>query len=91
MATIEQLIERKALTRVDVPLDGEQRQWRTILAVDRLVKWMGSELPVLDGNRGDLTPIQQLDALFADFVSGETLEFRRHLRVIKPTRKGSGN
>jgi hypothetical protein len=91
MATIEQLIERNVLTRVDVPLDGEQRPWRTILAVDRIVKWMGGELPILDGNRGDLTPIQQLDAFFADFVSGEKLEFRRHLRVIKPTSRVSGN
>lgn len=87
MATIEQLIERDALTCVDVPLDGGP-PWRTLLSVERLVNWIGATLPMLEGNWGDLNPIQQLDALFADFASGAPLEFRRHIRVIQPRHDG---
>jgi hypothetical protein len=84
MATTEQLIERKALTRVDVPLYGGERPWRSFLALERLIHWMTDALPSLEGNWGDLNPIQQLDAVLADFVSGAPLEFRRHVRVIRP-------
>lgn len=88
MATLEQLVERNALVCVDVPLDGGKQPWRTLLSTARLINWLSTDLPSLDGNRGDLSPVQQLDTLFADFIAGEPLGLARHLKLIHPRNNG---
>jgi hypothetical protein len=88
MATTEQLIGDGVLTRLDIPLDGVDRPWRCILATKGFMVWLTESLPTLEGNWGDLDPTQQLDAIFADFVAGEPLEFRKHIRVIQPWQNG---
>ena len=85
MATIETLIQRGSLIRIDVDLDGPEQVFRRLLALPRFGPLMETRLPTFVSSTGaEMTPLEQVDVLFHDFVVGKPLNHGRQFRRITP-------
>lgn len=90
MATIANLLENGFLVALDITLDGRVQPWRRLVASPQFVTWVQRDLPNLESSSigCEITPIEQVDALFSRFVSGETLHFDRQFHCLRPSTAG---
>jgi hypothetical protein len=85
MSTIEGLVERGAISRIDVALDVGEQPLRLLYGTPGFIEWLKQ---ILDGiepkaKLGDTTPAEQLDQLFHMFLTGAPLAHMRQFRYIR--------
>lgn len=83
MTTLIELCESGVLVPIDPLEDGEQ-PWRTLYATQDFVTWLDNSLPEIDHNDlySDLTPVEQVFAVFHEYVSGETFSDDRRFKKL---------
>jgi hypothetical protein len=85
MQTISNLLEIRAIVKLEVPLAPRQQPKRLLYGTPDFVEWLtrimcGDE----PSNRlGDATPSEQIDHLFHIYLSGLPMEFTRQFRMIR--------
>lgn len=86
MATLSSLVTAGALERISVELEG-RLSWRSLYGTPEFIRWLDEVLPYLEpGSAGaEITPNEQVDALFFDFISGERLEEDRRFKALSRT------
>lgn len=86
MATIPKLIECNALVRIEVELEGRELPWRHLVGTPRFIKWLADVLPELQSSSigCEITPLEQIDALFAEFITGRPLNHGRQFSCLRP-------
>lgn len=85
MITIDSLVNRGAITKIEVDLDSCDQPTRLLYGTSEFIQWLneilqGAEPP----NRlGEATPAEQLDDLFQVFLSGKPLVFTKQFRAVR--------
>jgi hypothetical protein len=90
MATPDTLKTAGLLEPVEVELDGNQQPQRLIYAHPRADSWLNGTLPQLEADgyvEGALTPEEQADTLFYQFISGATA-FQMAPNCLRPKDDG---
>ena len=84
MPTLTKLIDDGQLVRIEIELEGAL-PWRTLLGTPDFVRWLDEELPKLETTivGGDLTPEEQVYAIFYDYVTGAHIQFHTDDRRFK--------
>lgn len=86
MATIARLLETNALFEIEPDLDEGVQPQRYLYAVPRFRRFL-DEVPTLKSTWNiDETPVQQLDALLAEFLGTEPFTVSRRFGPIFPSR-----
>ena len=87
MATLGALADAGALVRIEVDLDDEKQTWRCLYGTPEFVAWLQGVLPNLETGVMDaeLSPSEQVFALFADFIEGQHFEEDRRFRRLRRT------
>lgn len=88
MATLANLAAAgRELFAIDLPLDGADQVWRRLYGTPDFIRWLNDTLPVLDTCiiGGEATPYDQVDAIFADYISGEPIPFDRRFKKLSRT------
>jgi hypothetical protein len=85
MLTIEDLVERGAISRIDVALEAGEQPLRLLYGTPGFIDWLKQ---ILDGlepkvRLGEITPAEQLDQLFHMFLTGRPLAHMRQFRYIR--------
>ncbi|TIP70341.1 MAG: hypothetical protein E5X53_28270 [Mesorhizobium sp.] len=90
MATLDELVAGKHLIELDGGLDGNELPQRFLYAFPHALKWLDQTLPALEAELGDgkLSPIEQVDVLFHDFVSDEDFSYYERSHSMLPTNLG---
>lgn len=90
MATLEQLVESGQLISLGGGLDGHELPERLLYAFPHVVEWLDQTLPDLEPELGDgkQSPVEQMDGLFHDFVSGADLAFYDRSHSMIPANLG---
>lgn len=85
MATLSLLADGDELDRVEIELDSGRQPWRCLYATPQFSEWAGNVLPtMLTGvMQAEITPNEQVYALFADFIEGKHLEEDRRFKPLK--------
>ena len=85
MLTIAALEDRGAIRRIDVELSPRAQPCRLLYGVPGFIAWLQERTRTNERSPMglELSPSQQLDNLFHDFVSGEPLAFSRQFRFIR--------
>lgn len=74
MATLSELVEKGDLSRIEVELERGEQPWRRIYAIPTFTAWLGDKLPTLSTSiYADAEPIEQVDAVFHEYIVGEHL------------------
>ncbi len=83
MATLLELCESGLLIKID-PLEDDEQPWRTLYATPEFVEWLDAVLPVMDHNElySSLLPIEQVFAVFHEFVSGDEFSTDRRFKKL---------
>ncbi|MDE0970445.1 MAG: hypothetical protein OSA51_13790 [Octadecabacter sp.] len=83
MATLIQLCESGSLDVID-PLEPGELPWRFLYATMDFLDWIERELPVLGHNElySDLSPLEQVYAVFFEYVSGEDFSSDRRFKKL---------
>ncbi|WP_370285799.1 hypothetical protein [Pseudooceanicola nanhaiensis] len=86
MATLLQLCESGALEIID-PLEADELSQRTLYATPDFLEWIEQELPIIahNGLYSDLSPIEQVYAVFVEYVSGEEFTSDRRFKKLSST------
>ena len=89
MATLTKLVADGALTEIEVETEGES-PWRYLYGIDKFTDWLANDLPKLTSQLIGVedTPEEQVDDLFAQFVSGAELVPNERYRLLTPKPKG---
>lgn len=83
MATLLDLELHDALIRLDPALSLRCQELRVIYVFPRLAVWMAEKLPLLESTWNiEDCPIEQLDALIAQFCSGEALAYGQRFKPL---------
>ncbi|MBN9332973.1 hypothetical protein [Devosia sp.] len=84
MATISVLADNGDLNRVEIELDSGRQPWRCLYATPEFSEWAGSALPRLETGvmQAEITPNEQVYALFADFIEGKHFEENKRFRSL---------
>lgn len=87
MATLEELEASGHLVRIDVPLDGGEQVWRRLFGTPDFVKWLDEDLPQLVTTvvGGEISPFEQVDARFHEYVVGEPIQDDRRFKGLSWT------
>lgn len=87
MATLQQLEQQNALICIDVGLDPDEQIWRKLYATPEFTTWLDQDLPQLESASVgcELSPYEQVDAIFYDFVIGESLDDDRRFKKLHST------
>lgn len=90
MATLSELCEQHELEQLGGGLDENEQPGRLLYALPHVVDWLENALPALDPilDEGRQSPLQQVDDLFHDFVSGEDLAFYERSHSMLPAERG---
>ncbi len=83
MATLIELCESGELERIN-PLEEDEQPWRTLYATLNFIQWLDERLPEVEHNNlySDLSPLEQVFAVFHEYVSGsEFLKDRRFKKL----------
>ncbi|GAB1717132.1 MAG: hypothetical protein NTAFB05_21740 [Nitrobacter sp.] len=85
MSTIEDLVERGAISKIDVALDVGEQPLRLLYGTPGFIEWLKQILGGIEPNvrLGDTTPAEQLDHLFHMFLTGRPLVHMRQFRYIR--------
>ncbi|KAB1079388.1 hypothetical protein [Methylobacterium soli] len=88
MATVAKLREGGQIVSIEVELDRRDQPQRMLFGTPGFLEWLtellGSPDPSPLGL--ELSPAEQLDALFADYISGAPLNHTRQFRILRPSR-----
>lgn len=90
MATLAELVGRQELVRLGGGLlPSEQVQGR-LFAFPHVIDWLESVLPQLDAELSDgrQSPLEQIDDLFHDFVTGTNLDYWERTHSMRPEQPG---
>lgn len=89
MATLLNLVEADQLLKLDPMLGVRQQELRRIYMLPRLATWLDQTLPGLGSTWNiEERPIEQLDALAAQFCAGEPLAYGHRFKPL--THLGEG-
>ncbi|CAN7179186.1 hypothetical protein LJR251_000304 [Rhizobium rhizogenes] len=75
MATLTELDDKGALIWIDIDLESGEQPWRRIYGTPDFIKWLNDTLPNLTTTivGGDSEPIEQVDAVFHEYIRGDHL------------------
>lgn len=84
MATLSELADRGDVDRVEIELDSGRQPWRCLYATPEFSEWADSVLPSMETGvmQAEVSPFEQVYALFADFIEGQHLEENRRFRSL---------
>lgn len=90
MATLLELCDCGLLTRLGGGLAGDEQPCRLLAAFPHAVKWLDDTLPRLEPllDEGRQSPLEQVDDLLHDFVSGADMSFYKRSHSMDPHDKG---
>jgi hypothetical protein len=88
MATLLHLAEAGLIQKVDAALDPWDLEERRLYAAPRWAQWIEDTLPYLQADQSEISPIEELDDLFAHFCSGGTLAHGRQFHCLIHRRHG---
>lgn len=83
MATLLELCESGHLVKID-PLEEDEQPWRTLYATLEFIDWLEGTLPEMEHEEihSHLSPIEQVFAVFYEFVSGEEFSSDRRFKKL---------
>jgi hypothetical protein len=83
--TLATLIEAGEISSIEVELGAREQRTRLLYGTPGFVNWLKERLRSDEPSPlfADLTPNEQLDLLFYDFLSGKPLVYTKQFRVIK--------
>jgi hypothetical protein len=85
MPTIATLVDSGAIKRIDVELHPREQPQRLLYGTPGFIVWL--EERVTKNEKSplflEISPLQQLDNLFYEFVSGRPLVFSRQFRFVR--------
>ena len=86
MATIATLRDEGQIVSIEVELDGRDQPQRMLFGTPGFLEWLSERLESTEPSPLglELTPAEQLDALFAGFISGARLNHTRQFRNLRP-------
>jgi hypothetical protein len=87
MATLAMLCEVGALVRLDPGLELGELATRRLYGTPEFVNWLDTDLPVMpeDPLTADLNPLEQVAALFHEYVTGEKFSDDRRFKKLNST------
>jgi hypothetical protein len=92
MATIDQLCDSEALVRIELELLPRELPCRRLFGTKDFITWLENKLPNLERImphdvriHGSLTPLEQVYAMFAEYVSGEMFPQDRRFKKLNRT------
>ena len=83
--SLSSLIESNLLIPIDVPLPPHEQRMRLLYGTPVFIRWLDDRLNSDEPSSlsVDVTPKEQIDALFYLFLSGRPLVYSRQFRYIK--------
>jgi hypothetical protein len=85
MATLEQLVREGTLKRYHVDLEPDEQPARYLYATPEFESWFANVLSGVPRDRGrDLTPAEQVDQCFYEFIVGEPMAYGLDCRKLDP-------
>lgn len=86
MTTMLELYDSGDINRID-PLEADELPWRTLYATLDFIDWLRDELPDLghNGLYSDLSPIEQIFAVFSEYVAGDDFSSDRRFKKLSWT------
>ena len=95
MATLTTLTASGALVAIDPWLGPREQPWRRIFATPNVIDWLDNQLPSLEPVMADplmtggrMDPVEQIDHLFHEFVSGKDLSYYQACHIMSPATRG---
>jgi hypothetical protein len=90
MATIATLVANRELIEIDGGLAPHQQPERLVYALPHVVQWLDQTLSTLRPFALDtmMTPIEQVYALFYDFISGDDFAYYERCHAMRPAPQG---
>jgi hypothetical protein len=90
MATLAKLTAEGQLVRIGGGLDDREQPCRLLYAFPHVVEWLKSDLPnkLAFYPKTELTPLEQVDEFFHDFVSGEDMAYYHKCHFMTPLSEG---
>src|ERR1700733_1797046 len=90
MATLHILDRRGDLVAIGGGLEDFEQPQRLLYGFPHVITWLNETLPTLQPfyAETDLSPIEQVDVLFHDFVSGEDLVYYERCHFMEPLING---
>ena len=87
MATLLELCDSESLVRLEVPLGPHDLIWRCLYGTPDFVRWLDEDLSNYDFDPlyANLSPLEQVGALFAEYVLGEPFASDRRFKKLKST------
>jgi hypothetical protein len=88
--TIYELIESGSIVPIDIALGARERAIRLMFGTPPFIQWLSERARAKEESPlgADLAPAEQLDWLIYSFVSGRSLNYGEHLKLIKAERHG---
>ena len=85
MVTLATLVEAGEISPIEVELGPREQPTRLLYGTPAFLNWLKERLRSAETSPllADLTPSEQLDLLFYQFLSGKPLVFTKHFKVIK--------
>lgn len=86
MATLVELSEAGVLEVID-PLEAGELPWRMLYATKEFLEWLDGVLPGIGHNAlyGNLTPLEQVFAVFYEYVAGVNFSSDRRFKKLSST------
>lgn len=85
MATLQELCWRGLLIRYDADLGPHEQEHRSIYATEEFDEWVEDHLPYHEQDwHQTLTPLDQVDQMFADFVRGRRMSIGSDIKKLEP-------
>ena len=87
MATIATLEGTGRLVRIEIELDGRAQPWRCLYGTPDFIEWLDRVLPNMKTTvvGGEIEPLEQVDAIFHEYVSGEHMDADRRFKKLTCT------
>lgn len=85
MTTIEELVEAKAISRIQVEMHPRDQEMRLLYGTPDFVDWLGGLAKGAEPRRrlGEATAAEQVDDLFNTFLSGLPLIHMKQFRSVR--------
>ncbi|WP_306046100.1 hypothetical protein [Nioella sp. MMSF_3534] len=87
MATLVELCESGELVQLEVPLAAHELPMRRLFAIPSFVRWLEESLGDIehDDLYSDQTPLEQVDSLFFEYISGAVFSTDRRFKKLSST------
>lgn len=85
MTTIEELVARKAISRIQLEMHSRDQEMRLLYGTPDFIDWLGVLAKGAQPKRrlGEATAAEQVDDLFNTFLSGQPLVYMKQFRSIR--------